>query len=42
MFSRRPWQGLTAHQGAAAPSLGTADLTSKEEKNIYHNTVTGK
>ena len=23
-----PWQGLTAHQGAAAPSLGTAGIKS--------------
>ena len=26
MLSRRPWQSLAAHQGAAAPSLGTSDM----------------
>ena len=25
-FSQRPWQSLMAHQGATAPSLGTANL----------------
>ena len=28
-LSQRPWQSLAAHQGAAAPSLGTAGVESK-------------
>ena len=29
MFLRRPWQGLTAHQGAAVPSFGIAAIDHK-------------
>ena len=30
MFWRRPWQSIAAHQGAAAPSLGTSALRNKK------------
>ena len=36
-FSRRPWQCLTAHQGAAAPSLGTAALYHNSSPAVIHS-----